>query len=1705
MLNALAREIVSRRSALTKRGNRLTRRAAVRTVPPRGQRAIDPFMKTIRNPAVRSILVAIILIATWGLTGCKSGELATATSAARAETRSTELRATDLRCEYLVDPVAIDEPAPRLSWQLVGDPAVRGQVQTGYRLLVASSPTALTNNRGDLWDSEAASSATTQIVYAGRPLAAEQVAYWKVQVIDSEQHRSAWSKPARWSMGLLKPDAWRAEWIGIDQVRPSGATWLPPAQKGRTYLPVTQLRKDFTLAAAPARAVLYVTALGNVEPRLNGKRVAAEYFTPGWTDYAKRLYYRAYDVTALLKPGANTFGALLADGWFRGNVGAFGQNRYGKHTRLRAELHVFDAAGGSQVIATDNSWKASTGPILEADQQAGESYDARLEQPGWDAPGFDDRGWFAVETGAEFTPAILRSHPAPPVRRISERPTVAVTQPKPGTYVFDLGQNFAGFARLKVNEPADTMITLRFAEMLQTDGTVYTEALRTARVIDSYVCKGGGEEMWEPRFTFHGFRYVQVTGLTKPPPAATITGVVLSTGNADSGAFESSDALLNQIWSNTWWSQLSNYLEVPTDCPQRDERLGWTGDAQVFVRSGAYNQDIAAFLNKWVDDIADTQTPDGRFNDTAPVGFVGTGAGWADAGMIIPWTLWKVYGDSRVLERHYEAMRSYVAYLRTQAPDLIGPNRGYGDWVAIGGITEKDLISTAYFAHVARLMEDIAGALGKAEDAAKYRQLFENIRSAFQKKFINPDGSIGAHKSQTAHLLALRFDLLTPAERAAAIPHLLANLDERNWRLGVGFLGVNLLLPTLTDVHHTDGAYYVITGTEFPSWGYSIAQGATTIWERWNSFTKARGFDTSGMNSFNHYAYGSCVEWLYRTVLGIDTLDAGFGRIVIRPEPGPGVTTARGHYDSIRGRIETAWAIENSQFALDVTLPPNTSAEICLPAKSPSEVSEGGKPATGAPGLKLARADDGSAIFIAGSGRYHFTVPYAGPPKTVPGPVPGKGNAAQEERGPEKIVTPKTGAALSLDTKIGDLLDSPAAHAVLQKYLPEALANPDFSQARSSTLREVHEFSPDYFSASRLEAIAAELVKISAPVWSVETTIIGDLLGNPQTRAVLAKHIPEAVENPDFAQARGMTLRSVQDFNPDYFTAARLKAIQGDLDKLNGSAAAATPNPAPAPTSKPATIGPLGIDSKIGDLLGHPAAKAVLAKYLGGMIDSPQFVGARGITLAELKPYVPQALTDEKLAAMAGELAKVGGGLAPAAAQKPAPGALSVDYKMGALLANAEAKAVLEKHLPKLMASSQIDQSRDLTLRELQKYFPDIVKSDKLDAINTDLAKAAGVNAPDAAAGKRPDAAATTAAQSWSVDSAVGALMDNTGAHAVLMKHLPEVFGNPQISAAREMKLRALQPYVPSMTDAVLAAMDLDLYAVPVPPGANVRVQPRVVSDPLQLKSVPLWANGAPGALGDRPSDKPSLTVVAPEAVQRNGAAVIVAPGGAYQALASNHEGRQVADWFAAHGVTAFVLTYRLIPFGYYHPTQLNDGLRAVRWVRAHAKEYGIDPDRVGMIGFSAGGHLTTMVATQGDAGNPNADDAVDRMSSKLNFMVLCYPGVMRTANLTSALLGPKPDPATEDQVFTEKHITKDTPPTFIFHTSDDELVAAERVVQFYGALYSAGVPVEMHVFEHGRHGMGLALNDPALRVWPVLLENWLDRRGLLSPQRAQK
>jgi alpha-L-rhamnosidase len=602
----------------------------------------------------------------------------------------------------------------------------------------------------------------------------------------------------------------------------------------------------------------------------------------------------------------------------------------------------------------------------------GETYDGPRENPDWCSYWFNDAAWEPVAATDRIEDQ-LQAYPGVTVQKILQINPKKLTEPKQGVYVFDMGQNFAGWVRLKVQGQAGTKVVLRFAEMLNPDGTIYTTNLRAARCTDTYILKGKGQEIWEPRFTYHGFRYVEVTGYPGKPGLDAIAGVVLHSNTPLAGAFECSNPMINQLYSNIVWSQRGNFIEVPTDCPQRDERLGWTGDAQIFIRTATYNMDVAAFFTKWLVDLEDAQTKEGAFPDVAPHK-VAMGSGvpaWGDAGVICPWTIYQVYGDERVLQKHYESMKKWIAYLEKNSKDLLRPAYGYGDWVSIASDTPKDVIATAYFAYSTRLVSKAAAVLGKNDEAAQYEKLFEQIKDAFNKAYVSDDVRIKG-QTQTCYLLALYFDLLADDKRPRATQHLVEAIKEKDWHLSTGFVGLSYLLPTLTQTGHLDIAYRLLATDTFPSWGYSIRNGATTIWERWDGWTEDKGFQTPDMNSFNHYAFGSVGRWLFNTVAGIDTDGPGYKKIIIRPRPG-GITSAKAGYESIYGRVVSDWQLKDGMFTLNVTIPPNTTATIYVPAGSAESVTESSRPATSAEAVRFLRMDQGNAVFAVGSGNYLFT------------------------------------------------------------------------------------------------------------------------------------------------------------------------------------------------------------------------------------------------------------------------------------------------------------------------------------------------------------------------------------------------------------------------------------------------------------------------------------------------------------------------------------------------------------------------------------------------------------------------------------------------------------------------------------------------------------------------------------------------------------
>lgn len=809
--------------------------------------------------------------------------------------------------------------------------------------------------------------------------------------------------------------------IGDYGIPPWGAI---PTQQA---FPVVYLRKDFQLDVLPRRAVLYLTCLGTAEARLNGERVGADYFVPGWTDYRKRLYYRAYDVTGQLRRGANTLGAKLASGWFTGNISILGPNHYGTKNRLRAQLHLFWPDGTVKVVGTDETWRVSDGPIRMADHFEGETYDARAEMPGWDEPGFAAAVWRAPDTGAEVDPSI-EAYPGEPVRRIEELPPPVVTAPKAGLQVFDFGTNFAGWVRLKIKAPAGTRITMRFGEMLKRDGMVYRDNLRSAKATDTYICKGGGEEIWEPSFTYHGFQFVEVEGLPGPAAPDTLTGIVVHSDLPRVGSLTTSHDIVNRTTRNMRRSVVSNSFDIPTDCPQRDERMGWM-DYHEVARSASFELDQSALLTKWVTDMVDAQLAPGVFSQMSPDPHnFGWSPGWADSIVLIPWTMYLVKGDTALADRWFDEMKSHVETYRKRSPDFIAPAEGFGDWLAPDQSTPKDLISTALFARCSHALSEMARATERKADAATYARLFEEVRTAFQRRFVNPDGTIGSD-SQGGYAMAIAWDLLTEAQLAAAAPKFAASVSTRDNHLSTGMVTTHLLLPALSKAGLNAAAFAIVNQTTLPSWGYFLRQDATSMWERWDSKTDA--FNPEAMNSYNHANLGTCTEWFYRYVLGVDALEPGYAKIRIRPTPGEGLDEARGSYDSARGRIAVDWKKTPETFTLVVTVPPNSDAEVHVPAWSAQTVTESGS--TPGEGVTFLREENGAFVFGVGSGTYHFA---AGLIEPTPTPLPTATPTPEPTATPAPTPEP-TAAPTPRPTATPVLRDSPTVFSKTLRTKPK--------------------------------------------------------------------------------------------------------------------------------------------------------------------------------------------------------------------------------------------------------------------------------------------------------------------------------------------------------------------------------------------------------------------------------------------------------------------------------------------------------------------------------------------------------------------------------------------------------------------------------------------------------------------------------------------
>ncbi|WP_141576539.1 alpha-L-rhamnosidase [Actinomadura sp. WMMA1423] len=890
----------------------------------------------------------------------------------------------ELTCEQRITPLGLDEPHPRLSWKL-RDPR-RGQRQSDYRLRLETAD-------GPLFDSGVVADAgSLNHVPAGIALAPATRYRWSVTVWDADGAEGG-TASSWFETGLMSSSGWSGtSWIEHDpaadpEVQPPQHRDPLPARLA-TCSPARLFRRVFTARTAPLRARLYISARGLYLPFLNGVRVGDAELAPGWTDYRHRVLYQTYDVTHLVQEGGNVLAAQLADGWWSGYVG-FDQRRHAEHYGPRpqfiARLVLDYGEGDGDVVVTDGSWCEADGHVLHADLLMGEVQDARLEPHGWNRdPHFDVSGWRRAAVAATDHD-ILFGAPDEPVRVLQDVEPVSVTAMDAQRILVDLGQNLVGRVRLLVRGAArGSRITLRHAEVLDANGRPYVANLRTAEATDVYIAAGRPEEVFEPTFTVHGFRYVEVTGHTD----VAVTGRVLHNDTPVVGSFSCSDPEIERLWSNILWSQRGNFVSVPTDCPQRDERLGWLADAQVFLPTACYNADVSAFFARWMRDVVDGASGQGAFPDVAPVldrPVVGReGApGWGDGGVLIPWHLYRIYDDRRTLERAFPAMTRWIDWIAQGNPDLIWRARtgnNYGDWLEIGTRTPREVLATAYFAHTTAVVSRAAGVLGRSRDAERYGKLATRIRLAFQNAFVSANGTIKGD-TQACYLLALAFDLLTPEMTRSALGRLAAAVRGNGERLTTGFLGTALLCPVLSRHGRGDLAHALLQQTEPPSWLHPIRQGATTIWERWDGLSGDGDFQAPDMNSFNHYAFGSVGAWLYTGVAGIDQCDGSvaFAEVEIAPTPGGRITSAAARYDSPRGLIATSWEQSSKRFELHVALPPGTRGTVLLPMPSgadPSGAREGDLPLDQAPGLTVAPPQgDGVLRCRITSGTYRFTVP----------------------------------------------------------------------------------------------------------------------------------------------------------------------------------------------------------------------------------------------------------------------------------------------------------------------------------------------------------------------------------------------------------------------------------------------------------------------------------------------------------------------------------------------------------------------------------------------------------------------------------------------------------------------------------------------------------------------------------------------------------
>ncbi|HEY8898192.1 MAG TPA: family 78 glycoside hydrolase catalytic domain [Niastella sp.] len=870
-----------------------------------------------------------------------------------------------LRTENLVNPIGLDASTPRFSWQLTGNQ--RGIMQTAFEIKVSAGNNAVWNS------GKVTSDQSIQVPYAGKPLQSATRYQWQVRVWDNNGRATAWSAPATFQTALLSTADWKAQWIN------------PGFAEDQKTRPAILFRKTFTTGKKIKTATAYITAHGLYEAQINGKRVGDDYLTPGWTSYKKRLQYQVYDVTSLLANGQNAIGVSVGNGWYRSDLAWNGNNNtFGSDCGLLLQLAITYTDGTNELVATDDSWRSSTGSIRYAEIYHGETIDTRQEKTGWATAGYNDAGWSNVKT-ENYSKDVLIATYNEPIKKHETFKPIKVLKTPAGKTVLDFGQNLVGWVTIKAKGKSGDSIVIKHAEVLDKYGNFYTENLRAAKATATYVLDGK-ENVLEPHFTFFGFRYIQVEGYPGEIDPDNFTAVALYSSMQPTGSFTSSHPLLNQLQHNIQWGQRGNFLDVPTDCPQRDERLGWTGDAQAFSRTAAFNFGVNNFFSKWMHDVTADQRADGLIPSVVPNVLgpkSGGSSGWADVVTILPWNTYLAYGDKKILEDEYNSMKAWVGYMQSQSKnDLWQSGSHYGDWLFYrpfddndgkAAVTDKFLIAQCFYANSVQIVINTARLLGKTEDVTTYEALLTKVKEAFVKEYLTPNGRL-VSGTQTAYVLALNFDMLPEPLRKQAAARLVENIKAYKEHLTTGFLGTPYLCHVLSRFGYNYLAYKLLLQETYPSWLYPVKMGATTIWERWDGQKPDSTFQTPNMNSFNHYAYGAIGDWMYRVMAGLDTYEdkPGYRHIKIQPHPGGGLTKAAATLQTNYGIASSGWTLNGNELTMEVEIPANTTADIFIPGTAIDVITESGKPIAAQKEMQATVTADQYVVVKAGSGKYKF-------------------------------------------------------------------------------------------------------------------------------------------------------------------------------------------------------------------------------------------------------------------------------------------------------------------------------------------------------------------------------------------------------------------------------------------------------------------------------------------------------------------------------------------------------------------------------------------------------------------------------------------------------------------------------------------------------------------------------------------------------------